>query len=208
MNSIPATLILYAISDRRKSTDGIVEWARVLLDAGIDMLQIREKDLPAGELYRLTRAILELPNPRGTRVLVNSRLDVALAAGAHGVHLTSSAPAPSVTRRIAPPDFRIGVSCHTVEEVRRAEAEGADFAVFGPVFEPRSKTLSANTTGLAGLRAACAGASIPLLALGGITNENAFDCRDSGASGVAAISLFPSDAPRASETIRSLRRGR
>lgn len=200
-------MILYAISDRRKTTRGVLEWARGLLAAGIDMLQIREKDLPAGELYRLTRAILELPNPCGARVLVNSRFDVALAAGAHGVHLSSRAPAPSVTRRIAPAGFRIGVSCHTVEEVRRAGAEGADFAVFGPVFEPRSKTLPVNPTGLAGLQAACASASMPLLALGGITSENAFDCRDSGASGVAAISLFLSDPIRTVETIRGLRRG-
>lgn len=200
-------MILYAISDRRKSPSGVREWARGLLEAGVDMLQIREKDLAAGELYRLTREVLELPNPDGSRVLVNGRVDVALAARAHGVHLPSHAPAPSLIRRIAPAGFRIGVSCHTVEEVRRAAAEGADFAVFGPVFEPRSKTLPARPTGLAGLRAACASASLPVLALGGITSENACDCRDSGAAGIAAISLFLSDPIRAVETIRNPRHG-
>jgi thiamine-phosphate pyrophosphorylase len=199
-------VILYAISDRQKSPGGVVEWARGLLDAGVDMLQIREKDLAAGELYRVTREVLELRNPHGTRVLVNGRLDVALAAGAHGVHLPSGAPAPSAIRRIVPANFRIGVSCHTVEEVQRAEAEGADVAVFGPVFEPLSKIRSSTPAGLAGLREVCEGAAIPVLALGGITFENAIECQNRGAAGIAAISLFLSSQVSARETIRNMKR--
>lgn len=181
-------------------------WARALLDVGIDMLQIREKDLPGGELFRLTRAVLELPNPHGTCVLVNSRLDVALAAGAGGVHLPSNAAAASFIRRVAPRDFKISVSCHTLEEVRRTEAEGADFALFGPVFDPLSKPGGSKPTGLEGLRQACQAVRIPVLALGGIDIDNAKLCRQSGAAGVAGISLFLGTTTAVSQQVNFLRK--
>ena len=199
-------MLLYAISDRRKSPDGVVEWARTLLDAGVDMLQIREKDLPPGELFRLARAVLELSNPRGTRILVNGRLDVALAAGAGGVHLPSNAVQPSVIRRVAPRDFKIGVSCHTLEEVSRAMTEGADFAVYGPVFDPLSKTGATRPTGLEGLRQACGAVEMPVLALGGIDIDNAKLCRQSGAAGVAGISLFLEPGAAVSQSVSALRK--
>jgi thiamine-phosphate pyrophosphorylase len=173
-----------------------------MLAAGVDMLQIREKDLPAGELYRLTMQVLDLPNPHGTRVLVSSRADVALAAGAHGVHLPANAPAPAEVRRIAPAGFKVGVSCHTLEEARRAGGEGADFAVFGPVFDPLSKAGIAPPAGLEGLRQACGASPIPVLALGGITAERALECAGQGAAGVAAISLFLPGRIPVGETIQ------
>jgi thiamine-phosphate pyrophosphorylase len=176
-----------------------------MLAAGVDMLQIREKDLPAGELYRLTMQVLDLPNPHGTLVFVNSRVDVALAAGAHGVHLPANALAPAEVRRIGPAGFKVGVSCHTVEEARRAAEEGADFAVFGPVFEPLSKAGLAPPAGLEGLRQACGGSGIPVLALGGITAERALECVGRGAAGVAAISLFLAGRVPVGETIQRLK---
>ena len=199
-------MLLYAISDRRKSPDGVVGWARTLLDAGVDMLQIREKDLPAGELFRLVRAVLGLSNPNGTRILVNSRPDVAFAVGTGGVHLPSNAVPPSVIRRVAPRDFKIGVSCHTLEEVRRAQGEGADFALYGPVFDPLSKRGATKPTGLEGLRQACQAVEMPVLALGGIDVEKAKLCRQSGAVGIAGISLFLESGAVVSQFISALRK--
>lgn len=162
------------------------------LAAGIEWIQIREKDLTARELFDLTQHVLELPNPQGSRILVNTRVDVALAAGAAGAHLPAGSPAPHRWRVRTPPGFLIGVSCHTLDEVRAAEDEGADYAVFGPVFAPRSKTPGLEPRGIEGLAQAARAVRIPLLALGGITITNAQDCIQAGAAGVAAISLYQS----------------
>jgi len=154
-----------------------------------DWIQIREKDLSAREFLALVTAALEL---RGPKILVNTRMDVALAAGAAGCHLPANSPPPSLWRKITPVAFLIGMSCHTVEEVRTAESEGADYVFFGPVFPPRSKASPLPARGLELLARAAGSVRIPVLALGGITETNMDDCVKAGAAGIAAISLFQS----------------
>lgn len=156
--------------------------------AGVEMIQVREKQLGARELLRWTELVMAAAGP--AKVLVNVRVDVALACGAAGVHLPADAPPPGVWRRLAPAGFLAGVSCHSVEETRRAEEEGADFVVFSPVFAPLSKTSPLPPHGLDGLAQACRAVRIPVLALGGVTWSNAGSCVAAGAAGVAGITLF------------------
>ncbi|HZQ95126.1 MAG TPA: thiamine phosphate synthase [Candidatus Sulfotelmatobacter sp.] len=211
---MPANCLLYYITDRsafpgdesarrKRLLEKISEAAR----ADIDFIQLREKDLSARELEGLARAAIRIlsqfRNERPTlraKLLINSRTDAALAGGADGVHLRSEDVPPQAVREVwrtsgidASQRRRqepvIGVSCHTPEEVKRAEIEGATFAVFAPVFE---KT-GASPAGLDRLRSACA-ANIPVLALGGVTVENAQSCLNAGAAGVAGIRLFQEHA--------------
>jgi thiamine-phosphate pyrophosphorylase len=185
-------MIRYYITDRSQTggIDGLLSFIDRNLQAGVEMIQIREKDLPARVLSDLVRRALALPNPHATAILVNDRVDLALACGAAGVHLPSDSLPPSEVRRIAPRPFRIGVSCHSVDELKRAEREGADFVVFGPVFPPISKTSPLPPHGIDGLRIAVRAVRIPVLALGGITTANSVACWESGAAGIAGISLF------------------
>ena len=181
-------LARYFITDR-KSAGGIDAIARNLA-GGIDMIQIREKDLPARELAALVRRVMSLPNPGHTRILVNERTDVALATGAHGVHLPSDAVSTARWRAVVPTDFLIGVSTHTLEEAIDAEWSGANFVVFGPVFAPISKMSHLPPRGAGELARVCSAVRIPVFALGGITVENAKLCENAGAAGVAGISVF------------------
>lgn len=157
------------------------------LVAGVTWIQIREKDLSARALFQLVDAARKLPNPHATKIIVNTRADVALAAGAAGVHLPSGSPPARFWRR---PGFLVGVSCHSVDDVQQAEAEGADYVVFGPVFPPRSKTALGEPRGLEGLRCAAAAVKIPVLALGGVTRDNSDACVSAGAAGIAGITIF------------------
>lgn len=174
--------------------------------AGVDLIQLREKDLPGRELEVLAReavrVVRENAGGKRTRLLINSRVDVAIAAQADGVHLRGDDIAASEVRVIFSQAGMhkpvIGVSCHSVSEVRLAESHGADFAVFGPVFGKSG----APGQGVAGLRAACdkvpargleaavPAGQMPVLALGGVNRDNAAACFEAGAAGIAAIRLF------------------
>ena len=182
----------YYITDRRQlgGLPGLLKVIERRLAEGVELIQIREKDLPGKALVEFVLQVLELERPAGTKILVNSRADVALAAGADGVHLAADSLAPSRLRTITPPGFLIGVSCHELEEALRAEAEGADFIVFSPVFAPLSKPGAGPGKGLGALRLVARALRIPVFALGGITWENAHQCLEAGAAGVAGISMF------------------
>jgi thiamine-phosphate pyrophosphorylase len=156
----------------------------------VKWIQIREKDLGARELLDLVRRAVALASPHGTGVIVNERMDVAIAAGAAGVHLPAGSIEVDRWRAIAPPGFLIGASCHTIDEVRGAESTGADYVLFGPVFAPLSKLSDLAPREIEGLKEAARAVRIPVLALGGITKENTQMCVDAGAAGVAGISLF------------------
>jgi thiamine-phosphate pyrophosphorylase len=175
--------------------------------AGVDWIQIREKDLDARSLYALVREVT--PDCLSQqRIIVNDRLDVALAAGAHGVHLGEESLQVADARRFlerTPVDgFLFGVSAHSVKSVEQAEADGANYVIFGPVFATPSKLAYGLPHGLQQLAAACRSVSIPVLAIGGITVENAPQCAEAGAAGIAAIRLFQ-DADDIEAVVRALR---
>ena len=183
-------MLRYYITDRHAlgGTRALVDSIARNLARGVDMVQIREKDLPALELLELVRAVMARPNLGHAKVLVNGRADVALCAGAHGVHLPSRSIAPSRMRELG--RLLIGVSCHSVAEVRAAQEEGADFAVFSPVFHTSSKAAFGPPQGIERLGEAARAADIPVLALGGVNKANAALCLEAGAAGVAGISMF------------------
>jgi thiamine-phosphate pyrophosphorylase len=163
------------------------------IDAGVDLIQLRERDLDARDLTTLAADLVRLTRSTATRVVVNDRLDVAIASGADGVHLRSDSMPAAAVRRIAPPGFLIGRSVHGVDE---AVAAGAvDYLVAGTVFETVSKPGPHHLLGLAGLRAIVAAAGVPVLAIGGVGMEQLGVIADTGAAGVAAIGLFLGGPP-------------
>jgi thiamine-phosphate pyrophosphorylase len=202
--------VLYYITDRAAFPGNEATRRKRLLKkiseaagAGIDYIQLREKDLSARELERLSteavRVIADTTNP-ATALLINSRADIALATGAAGVHLRSNDISPTevreiwscgagaLARELCPRVPMISIACHSSEEVTKAASNGADLALFAPVFEKKDAA-AFQPTGLSQLREACRH-KIPVLALGGITLENARACLDAGAAGIAAIRLF------------------
>jgi len=192
-------LLLYYITDRTQFPGTESQRCEQLLAkvaeaaaAGVDYIQLRERDLSAGGLAALASTVVDTVRRNGskTRVLINSRTDVALVTGGDGVNLRSKDISPMDVRRIwrtsgSTDELIVAVSCHSEEEVRSAKAAGADFVVFGPVFRKGGTS----GTGLTALKAACA-YGISVFALGGVTIENARSCEACGAAGVAGIRLF------------------
>jgi len=169
----------------------IIECVSVAVAAEIDLIQLREKRLSARVLFELTRQAFALTRGTATRLVVNDRSDIAAAAGADGVHLASVSIDAARIRRTFGTEFLVGVSTHSVAEARTAKDAGADFIVFGPVFDTSSKRgygSPAGVTGLSGVTRELT--DFPVLALGGITMENFTRCLSAGARGIAGISLF------------------
>lgn len=209
--------LLCYVTDRHAlaETSLLAEHIALVAAAGIDWIQIREKDLSGRELVALTRGGVKVvasgTRANVTRIIVNDRLDVALAAGAGGVHLReTSLPVATVNawrRNAGLRDFLIGASCHSVEAVGAAERDGADYIIFGPVFSTPSKVQFGVPQGINLLAEASKAVSIPVLAIGGVTPENARECFDVGAAGIAAIRMF-SEAPDLAVLVERLRAAR
>jgi thiamine-phosphate pyrophosphorylase len=215
-------MLLCYLTDRRllskpASLDALlqhIEWAAA---AGVDWIQVREKDLSARELVDFTRRAIATINraaveKKGCRIIVNDRIDVALAAGASGVHLSTSSIPPSeavtwLREGNAPKDFTVGVSCHSLDEAVSAEKARANYIFFGPVYETPSKLNFGAPQGIEKLAEVCRSIGIPVVAIGGITEENAVSCVRAGASGIAAIRMFQQaqDSSALAETVSRLR---
>jgi thiamine-phosphate pyrophosphorylase len=200
--------LLCYITDRRQLRSvSLAAFIRETVRAGVDMVQVREKDLPSRELITLVEEALSAtrePGMGGARVVVNDRVDVALAGGADGAHLAAHSMPVQVVRRFVPRAFVIGVSCHSLDEAMAAESGGADYLVLGPVFETPSKLGYGPPLGLEKLGNVTSRIRIPVLALGGITVDRVRPCLEAGASGIAGIRIFQ-DCESVQERVRELR---
>jgi len=173
--------------------------------AKLDLVQIREKQLSARVLYQLSTSAAAITSGSTTRLLINDRADIAAATGADGVHLTSQSLPPDIVRCTFGPEILIGVSTHSLESAAAASRNGADFIVCGPVFDTLSKRQYGKPLGLAMLKEITSAlAPFPVLALGGVTLDNAGDCVDAGAAGIAAI-RFLNDRSRLGRIVKEIR---
>ena len=219
-------LICYITDRRQLRSAPLAAVISETVRAGVDIVQIRERDLTTRELIALVQEALALnvgasgagPGPNAVRpyvlgrgqgeggasVVVNDRVDVALAVGADGVHLATHSMPAQVVRRLVPPGFVIGASCHSLDEAMAAESGGADYLVLGPVFETPSKLGHGPPLGLEKLRDVTSRIRIPVLALGGITVEHIRPCLEAGAAGIAGIRIFQ-DCESVPERVRELR---
>ena len=195
----PLVCLVTAGPDRRSVADIVVEAS----DAGVDLIQIREPSLDDRTLMSLMRRVVASTHSTASRIIVNDRFDVAAAAGAAGVHLRGSSYPAARLRSVAPDPFLIGRSIHSSADVR--DADGCDYLMFGTVFPSASKPAGHHAAGVDALRQVCARASMPVIAIGGISLENARQVIDAGACGVAAIGLFRGAASM-SATMAALRR--
>ncbi len=180
---------LYCVTDRRHTADRpLVDVIHAALDGGVRAVQLREKDLKGGALYQLAAQLRVLTDCYQARLLINDRLDVALAVEADGVHLGQTSFPAVAARRLLGPGKLIGVSTHNPAEI--AAAAEADFVVFGPVYATPSKAAYGEPQGLARLRQAIAQSPLPVLAIGGITTERVAEVLATGAHGIAVISAL------------------
>lgn len=191
-----------------KQCEALARRMEIAARAGVDWIQVREKDLPGRALAELLREALRRV-PAGCRILVNDRLDVACALGAGGVHLGEESLSVEDARRLvrgrSAQDFLVGASTHSLAAALSAEKAGADYLVFGPVYATPSKAQYGPPQGIERLTEVCHAVSLPVLAIGGITVANARACLEAGAAGIAAIRLFE-EASDLAAVVDALRR--
>lgn len=200
---------LYLITDRHALLPGqkLLTTVRAALQGGVRAVQLREKDLSAAELYPLALALRQLTREFSAKLLINDRIDLALAVAADGVHLGGQSLAITVARQLLGEQRIIGVSTHHPDEVKRAAAAGADFVTFGPIYATPSKASYGPPLGVAALSAVCTDASLPVFALGGVTLPRLAELRAAGCTRVALIGaiLQAVDAERAAwEILRGM----
>lgn len=214
MQQLDWPLLLYYITDRKQmaGSEDLLECIGAAAQAGVDWIQLREKNLTGRELEHLARQARAKIAGTPTKLLINSRVDVAIACGLDGVHLTSgkdelpASEARAIFAKAGVASPLIGVSCHSIQEVLFAESHGADFVVFGPVFGKGEQAGAGGDE----LQRACAalptGSTMKVLALGGVDAANAADCLRAGANGIAGTRLFQkANVCVAVETLRAVR---
>lgn len=189
--SVPAICL---VTDRHRLTnptdDALVLLVERAATAGVDLVHIRERDRDDRSLLELTERIVAATRHTSARVVVNDRIDVAIAAGCGGVHLRADSIAADRARAISPPGFMVGRSVHSVAEAVGAAASGVDYVVMGTTYPTKSKGRLAPVTGIEGLAEVCRAVSMPVLAIGGVTTDKLRNIAAAGAAGVAAIGLF------------------
>jgi thiamine-phosphate pyrophosphorylase len=206
----PITYLITSGETTAATTPSTEDFSRILklvsaaVAAGVNLIQLREKNLTARVLFELALQSAEITHGSATRLLINDRADIARGARADGVHLQRRSLEPHIVRRTFGEGFLIGVSTHSLAEARAARDGGADFVVFGPVFDTVSKRIYGEPVGLEKLsETARELAPFPIIALGGVTLDNAQECLRAGARGVAAIRLF-NDPARLSQIVETL----
>ncbi len=190
---------LYLVTDRHRTRGRpLAEVVAAAVRGGVDTVQLREKDLGARQRMELGTTLVALCHDAGVRLLVNDRVDVALAIGAHGVHLPGNSFQVGEARQLLGNDRIVGVSTHSLDEARKAAEAGADFVVFGPIYDTPSKRMFGQPQGIEALREVVARTPCPVIAIGGITPAHIPEIRDAGASGIAVIgALLESGDPAA-----------
>jgi thiamine-phosphate diphosphorylase len=196
-------VILCLVTDRRRRAS--IDQARDASRAGVELVQLREPDLDAAALSSLAERLVQVTRGGSTRIVINDRLDVALTSGANGVHLRGDSIPPAWAREMTPPGFLIGRSVRGVEDAVRA-ARDADYLIAGTVFPTASKAGLREHLGVEGLSAIVKAVAIPVLAIGGVSMERMEAVAQTGAAGVAAISLFDAEADALLLVVREARR--
>jgi len=193
---------LCLVTDRSRVRGSLEEVVEACLGAGLKAVQLREKDMAVRDLLSMAQRLREATRHAGAKLFVNDRTDVALAVGADGVQRTGVSLPVAVLRSICPPGFTIGASVHSTAEARMAEPEGADFLIFGPIFDTPSKRQYGPPQGLSALERVASAVRLPVLAVGGITPARVGEVLRAGAAGVAVIGAIlgaerPADAVKA-----------
>jgi len=196
---------LMVVTDRKRCKMPLTEMLRLAIEGGVDAVQLREKDLEAGELTKLAEELRKITAAAGAKLIINHRTDIALAVGADGVHLGWRSVDVRDARALAGDKLTIGLSCHDGAQLRQAQEAGADYAILGPLFPTPSKEGLVPPLHAAGFKRVVSNATIPVLAIGGITPANVRDALIAGASGVAVISAIveAADPKAAAKALRA-----
>ncbi len=191
----PVNFRLLLVTDRHQTRGRALQSiVRAAVSGGVPAIQLRERDLPTAELLSLAQEIQAITAPRAVPLIMNDRVDLALALGLDGIHLRANSLPVSSVRRLVGAHRLIGISTHSIDEVGRASHDGADYVVFGPIFDTPSKHLFGPPVGLDALTDVCRQSTIPVFAIGGMTSVRVRDVRRAGAYGVAVIgAIFARD---------------